>query len=1360
MLASSQLDLCIGLDIHMEMVPVPPAPLPVPTPFPMPFVGMIEFSPGGLLLSVGIAGAMSAAFSTPPSGPVLVNGMQATKTGDEAQNKKTMPHMVIPPGIAWTPLPKPLKLKMKPGPPPAPDSPAKPPGDAVMVTGSKTVYFEQSNACRLGTLAMSCSDPVRLPSSMLLAIPKGLPVLIGGPPTFDWATAAKAFFLRNKWTAGLLNQLVGLLKPGRLRNLLGWAACQLTGHPVDVATGRLLTRATDFELRGPIPLTFERFYSSAWAERDSSLGFGWSHTFDERIWVERGKVVYKAGDGRELEFHTYDLRDRKMHAGEELFYPIDRLKLKCLGGGQWEICTPDGLIREFALLPGHSQVSYLTKIRNRLRQWVAFEYDNARLLDTVRTSEGRWVRLEHFGGRLKRVAVPYPSGDLAGWYDQVSFTYSAQGDLVAATDTARRARTYRYENHLLVQETDRDGLPFYFEYDGRDSTASCVRTWGNDGKGCDRLFFRELTYDRKNRHTVVENSLGHTTTYEMNVANGVVKIIDAHAGATTRELDEHLHTTAETNPLGAVTRFEYDARGNETKRVLANGASFTMAYNEDDQIIGFEDPFGVHRAWTYDSKNRLVSCWSTAGESLVLEYEGLYAHRLTRSDGETILFERDEFGQRTKTTYPDGTLEEHWYDRQGRLVKLRDAAGRATRLTYDLEGRGVERTLHGGPTSTFAYSPEGDLLSEQHPLRLKTYGYAGFHRLAWQEQAGERLECRYDSENDLVAVINEDGEEYTYTRDACGRIETETTFEGRRRTYARDGLGNVVMTFLPDRQMVQTEHDVMSSVTCIRYPDGEERFTYDLLGNLETATNGTGTLTFERNAERRVVAERFGEEWIASKYDRLGRVIEVASSKGLAQRMTRSTMGDVRAVGVWDHDAAGAHAIFGLAFQRDAVGAEVCRTMAGGIEARSTWDEAGRPSTQTITRGGDLLDSTDYEWAGLDRLVRRTDAFAGPTEYAHDDRGRLSAARCADGRTTWRAPSRTGNLFRREDRSDRRYGKGGVLLEDGGTSYSYDADGNVVEKRLADDRVWKYGWSRAGALASVVTPDDRTISFAYDALGRRISKTVDGKTTRWLWNGNAPAHEWTTEGASGDEVTTWVFVPGSFAPLGKITSDDKSYGIVTDYLGTPREMFDEAGKLAWKAQLDIYGVSNVSDGDATDCPWRMAGQYEDAETGLYYNRFRYYDPHRGDYISQDPIGLLGGAHLYGYARDPLNENDPLGLSVVIGEGQKRVDAMAKALGAETITTQNFYGKLGAIITGGKLTPSQEATSIAQNRQWMREQIADGQTIVDIGRHPDRVAAGEPMSRWYQAELEEIAAAKANGQEVTHVPTKPRSECSK
>ena len=102
--------------------------------------------------------------------------------------------------------------------------------------------------------------------------------------------------------------------------------------------------------------------------------------------------------------------------------------------------------------------------------------------------------------------------------------------------------------------------------------------------------------------------------------------------------------------------------------------------------------------------------------------------------------------------------------------------------------------------------------------------------------------------------------------------------------------------------------------------------------------------------------------------------------------------------------------------------------------------------------------------------------------------------------------------------------------------------------------------------------------------------------------------------------------------------------MVTDYLGTPTEMYDEAGALAWQAQLDIYGVARASVGAKGDCPFRWPGQYEDEETGLYWNRFRYYDPERGGYLSKDPIGLRGGLEPYGYVWDPLGETDVFGLS--------------------------------------------------------------------------------------------------------------------
>ena len=87
----------------------------------------------------------------------------------------------------------------------------------------------------------------------------------------------------------------------------------------------------------------------------------------------------------------------------------------------------------------------------------------------------------------------------------------------------------------------------------------------------------------------------------------------------------------------------------------------------------------------------------------------------------------------------------------------------------------------------------------------------------------------------------------------------------------------------------------------------------------------------------------------------------------------------------------------------------------------------------------------------------------------------------------------------------------------------------------------------------------------------------------------------------------------------------------TDY--TPKE----------NCAQQILNDENCERGEP-ECPFRYQGQYEDSETGLYYNRFRYYDPNSGNYLSQDPIGLEGGSKLYGYVHDPNSWIDILGLS--------------------------------------------------------------------------------------------------------------------
>jgi RHS repeat-associated protein len=227
-------------------------------------------------------------------------------------------------------------------------------------------------------------------------------------------------------------------------------------------------------------------------------------------------------------------------------------------------------------------------------------------------------------------------------------------------------------------------------------------------------------------------------------------------------------------------------------------------------------------------------------------------------------------------------------------------------------------------------------------------------------------------------------------------------------------------------------------------------------------------------------------------------------------------------------------------------------------------------------------------------------------------------------------------------------------------------DGHTVTGRsivIDNAKVWLYKWNANGSLKEVTRPDKKKVQFEYDALRRRTVKTYDGKVTRWVWDGNTPLHEWIydekerpkiitdefglthKEGTEPVEnITTWVFEEGSFRPSAKLT-DEKKYSIIADYLGTPVQMYDEKGKLTWEARLDVYGkVGTFAGSSLSDCPFRYQGQYHDAETDLYYNRFRYYDPDNASYLSQDPIGLMGNnPTFYGYVKDVNSRLDQMGL---------------------------------------------------------------------------------------------------------------------
>ncbi|RRW51608.1 RHS repeat domain-containing protein, partial [Pseudomonas moraviensis] len=102
-----------------------------------------------------------------------------------------------------------------------------------------------------------------------------------------------------------------------------------------------------------------------------------------------------------------------------------------------------------------------------------------------------------------------------------------------------------------------------------------------------------------------------------------------------------------------------------------------------------------------------------------------------------------------------------------------------------------------------------------------------------------------------------------------------------------------------------------------------------------------------------------------------------------------------------------------------------------------------------------------------------------------------------------------------------------------------------------------------------------------------------------------------------------------------------------DHLGTPQELTDYSGEIVWSAQYDAYGkvaAVTLAGEDYLDQPLRFQGQYFDAESGLHYNRHRYYDPRLGRYLTPDPVKLAGGLNQYQYVPNPTGWVDPLGLT--------------------------------------------------------------------------------------------------------------------
>lgn len=258
------------------------------------------------------------------------------------------------------------------------------------------------------------------------------------------------------------------------------------------------------------------------------------------------------------------------------------------------------------------------------------------------------------------------------------------------------------------------------------------------------------------------------------------------------------------------------------------------------------------------------------------------------------------------------------------------------------------------------------------------------------------------------------------------------------------------------------------------------------------------------------------------------------------------------------------------------------------------------------------MEKNDSASASQFRLTRITDAGGRATTCAYDRANRL-----------------TGLAYTRPDHTP---------VET--LSYTYDENGNLTQRQTAQGPV-NYTWDARNRLTRIEGPNG-SAAFKYDALGRRLEKTLNGRTTQYLYDG-AQAIAELQGSAIGATYLTGLAIDEILARY----SNGAERSQLTDALGSiiaqtreDRSIQNHYAYSAWGETL----AAGTDEGNASQYTAR-----ENDQTGLYYYRARYYDPQLKRFVSEDPIGLRGGLNLYAYVNgNPIIYTDPNGKNPAAG----------------------------------------------------------------------------------------------------------------
>ncbi|WP_434590573.1 RHS domain-containing protein [Pseudomonas sp. R4-83] len=1005
------------------------------------------------------------------------------------------------------------------------------------------------------------------------------------------------------------------------------------GCPVSMVTGEELLTLTDAVLDGVLPFEFRRLYRSSAVEIDIGLGFGWSHSLAHRLEFEGDFVVWVDHENRRTRFPLPSATRPAIHNS------LSRAAV-FLGDEPEELIL--ALAGETARFY-HFRAGRLTAISDAYGNRLSVQRDRADRVQRLDNGAGRSLLLRY--DRAQLVGVDYQVFREGAWYTEqtlVSYRYDAYQNLIEATNAVGDSERYDYDDaHVILQRQLAGGASFFWEWERSGKAARCVRHWASFSQMNTRYVWAD------DGSVAVQYVDGTEETYVHDDRARLVRKVEADGGEHLKAYDAAGRLIAEQDPLGAVTEYRYDEVGRlialippddvPTSYEYRNGflyrrtrgdAVWIYRRNAEGDITEAVDPDGQVTHYYYNVRGQLLS----------IRYPDSSRHRLVWNP----------LGQLTEETLPDGGVRRFSYDALGRRTTSADEHGAITRQQWDAVGRLIQTTFPTGSTRAYSYGAYGQVTAERDELgRITRYEYDDDLHLVSRRinPDGTQVQYRYDHAQLLLTEIeNESGEKYRLDYTPSGLIRQETGFDGRRTAYAYDLNGHLLekTEFGDDGSCLLTAYkrDAAGRLLIKTLPDGlKVSYQYDRLGRLIAVDDGHNhPLAFEYDRQDRLITEHQGWGTLRYAYDACGQLKRLRLPDNSKLDYHYAKGGALTAIDLNGTPLTRHVYQFGREVQRQQ----------GLLLSEYAYDEQGRLLAHAVGHQRDSVYRRDYAYSANGNLAHIADSRHGQRTYGYDALDRLIRVRHSrDELPESLAHDPAGNLLM-QDRPGPSQVKGNRLLMQGDRHYDYDAFGNLIRERRGKEQalVTEYRYDSQHRLIGLTRPDGQTATYQYDAFGRRIRKTVDGQTNEFFWQGDQVVAE-----SSQNEYRSYIYEPGTFRPLalldGKGPKKACPFYYQLDHLGTPQELTDYGGDIVWSAQYDAYGKTaalTLAGEDYLNQPLRFQGQYFDVESGLHYNRHRYYDPRLGRYLTPDPIKLAGGLNQYQYVPNPTGWVDPLGLN--------------------------------------------------------------------------------------------------------------------